>query len=101
MFDPTNETRLTASEACRHRLLRRGNRPLNRSVLERWWKCGLRGPKGGRVKLESFRSGGLRLTTVEAIERFLACLNGQPSSRRQRRNTGQLPLPRGEVEGAH
>lgn len=76
MFDLTRETRLTATEACRHPLMRRGVHPLNRSVLERWWTHGIRGPGGNRVVLESFRSGGLRMTTVEAVERFFHALNG-------------------------
>src|SRR5689334_15770975 len=80
MFDLTTETRLTATQACHHRLLSRGDRPLNRSVLERWWTLGIRPTQGGdRVVLESFRHGGLRFTTVQAIERFLARLNGAPA----------------------
>src|SRR4051812_12772472 len=77
MLDLTTETRLTATQACRHALLRRGDRPLNRSVLERWWTAGILPTHGGdRVILESFRHGGLRFTSVEAVARFLARLNG-------------------------
>src|SRR5690242_14714829 len=77
MCDFTHETRLAATEACRHPLVRHGGHPLNRSVLERWWTRGIRGPKGERIVLESRRIGGLRFTSVEAVERFLAALNGE------------------------
>lgn len=57
-------------------LLRRGDRPLNRSVLERWWAMGIL-RDGRRVKLESFMLGGRRHTTIEAVERFVQALNGK------------------------
>ena len=78
MFDPTNEKPLTALEACRHPLLQRGDRPLNRSVLERWMAVGILAPfsAGERVRLESYRFGGRRMTTVEAIRRFHTAVNG-------------------------
>ena len=70
-----HETVLSTKQACRHPLLRRGsNRPLNRAVLERWFKRGLAG-----VVLESEKRGGLRVTSVEAIERFLDRLNHRTS----------------------
>ena len=40
------------------------------------WRWCLRGVRG--VKLESLVVGGVRYTSHEAIERFLARLNGQP-----------------------
>ena len=81
MFDLTRETRLSAREACRHPLTRRGSRPLSRSVLERWWTHGVRSTSGDRVVLESCRLGGLRFTTAEAIERFFARLNGADATK--------------------
>lgn len=75
--DLLNETVLTAREACRHRLLRRGDRPLDRSVLERWWTIGLLGPARKRIVLESARLGGKRVTSTEAVQRFLRRMNGE------------------------
>jgi hypothetical protein len=53
------------------------------------WRWALRGVDG--VKLESFKIGGRRYTTAEALDRFVARLNGprsanepQVSSQRER-----------------
>lgn len=80
MAFPTTETVLPYSLAPRHPLLRQGRkagRPVNRSTLERWRLRGVRGPGGERVVLETALIGpGNRVTTVEALERFFAKLNG-------------------------
>jgi hypothetical protein len=79
VIDLANETPLDAREACRHRLFLRGGRPLDRSVLQRWWSQGIKGPGGKTVVLESYRQGGRRLTTAESISRFINVLNGSPA----------------------
>jgi hypothetical protein len=38
------------------------------------WRWAFRGVDG--VKLQSFKIGGRRYTTAEALDRFVACLNG-------------------------
>src|SRR5688572_29597582 len=79
-FDPTQETRLSMTQATAHPLCRRGPKPLNRSVLQRWLTDGVRSTSGRRIVLESFRHGGLRFTTIEALERFFARINGSDPS---------------------
>ena len=80
-----SETVLPLCQASAHPLLRQGRRrgrPINRSTLERWRTRGVRGPGGETVVLETALIGaGIRATTVEALERFFAKLNGsEPAS---------------------
>jgi hypothetical protein len=73
MVDLAHETVLPLGEAPRHPLLRRGRRagrPIHRATLERWRTHGVAG-----VVLETTKVGGIRMTSVEAIERFLERLN--------------------------
>jgi hypothetical protein len=53
-------------------LVGRTGRPVHRSTLERWSKTGVR----GGVRLESALLGVTRVSSVEAVERFMAQLNG-------------------------
>jgi hypothetical protein len=52
---------------------------LKRSVatLRRWAKDGILATDGGRVRLESFRLGGVIQTSRPAWQRFVRRLNGQ------------------------
>jgi hypothetical protein len=53
-----------------------GGRPLHYETLRRWWRHGVRG-----VHLETKPFGGKRVSSLEAIDRFmhtLAVLEGQP-----------------------
>jgi hypothetical protein len=52
-------------------LIGRTGRPVHRTTLERWAKVGV---KGG-IKLETALLGMTRVSSVEAVERFLAELN--------------------------
>jgi hypothetical protein len=79
MIDLTKEKALPLSDAAKHPLLRQGRRlgrPIHRATLERWRTNGV-----GGVVLETCRIGGLRVTTVEALERFFHALSnpGKPS----------------------
>lgn len=68
MIDLTTETLLPLSDAPRHPLLRQGRRrgrPIHRSTLERWRTHGVAG-----TRLETIKVGGIRATTVEALQRF-------------------------------
>lgn len=84
MLDLETENVLPLSQASSHPLLRQGRRrgrPINRSTLERWRTRGVRSQGGSRVTLETALVGaGTRVTTVEAIQRFFARLNGAASS---------------------
>jgi hypothetical protein len=69
MIDFEHETLIPLHAAPRHQLLRQGRRPgrpVHRGTLERWRTRGRRG-----IKLETFLLGGIRMTTEEAILRFI------------------------------
>jgi hypothetical protein len=89
LLDVENETQLPLSRASRHPLLNQRGRAVARGTLERWRTKGVLGPGGKRVVLETALVGGTRVTTVEAVRRFLARLNGvsisAPSSTAMRR----------------
>ena len=53
-------------------LVGRTGRPVCRTTLERWAKVGLR----GGIKLDTTLLGATRVSSVEAVERFTAQLNG-------------------------
>ena len=63
----TNETMLSLPDAIAHFPL-----APHITTLYRWCERGVRG-----VKLETMKSGGRTLTSVEAIRRFLAAQNGE------------------------
>ena len=82
MCDINIETMLPLSAASRHPTLRAGRRkgrPIHRATLERWRTRGCVAPNGSRVVLETVKVGGIRATTVEAINRFFARLDGAPA----------------------
>lgn len=47
-------------------------------TVTRWILSGIIGPDGQRLKLASFKSGGRRYTTREAVAEFIAASNGEP-----------------------
>jgi hypothetical protein len=53
--------------------------------LHSWWRCGLKGTDDSRVFLETSKFGGRRVTSVEAMNRFLARLNEEPAERKPAR----------------
>ena len=55
-------------------------KPLSPSTMFRLTKTGLIGPNGSRVILETIRVPRGRVTSVEAIGRFIARLNGNDAS---------------------
>ncbi len=79
LLDLDRETVLPLSRAHRHPLLQHGRqpgKPIARGTLERWRTRGVLGAGGHRVILETMLYGGSRVTTTQAVERFLAALNG-------------------------
>jgi hypothetical protein len=76
--DLATETALSLGAAARRLPPLRGNRPINPATVLRWILSGIRGPGGGRVRLEAVRLGGRWVTTVEALERFTATLSAVP-----------------------
>lgn len=51
------------------------NPPVPMTTLARWADVGARGANGKRVVLETHRRGGRVLTSLAAIDRFIAALN--------------------------
>lgn len=79
LLDLALETVLPLSRAHHHPLLQHGRqpgKPIARGTLERWRTRGVLGADGRRVVLETMLYGGSRVTTTQAVERFLAALNG-------------------------
>jgi hypothetical protein len=68
-----SETRVDIGQA--RRLLGTDDRPIHFTTVYRLMKRGLQAPSGERIVLESVRVGLRRITSVEAIERFVAATN--------------------------
>lgn len=66
-IDPTKEKLLRFTEAAKHRLLERAGKGVHVSTLHRWHSVGVHG-----VKLETLMLGGIRVTSPEALLRFIA-----------------------------
>jgi len=58
----------------------RGKKHPAPSTIYRWRRYGRRSVTGERVYLESIRVGGTNCTSIEALERFFAKLNGERTS---------------------
>jgi hypothetical protein len=63
---------LSLSQAARRFPPFRETKPIAPSTIFRWIAEGVRLPNGSRVRLEAVRLGGRWLTSVPAIERFIA-----------------------------
>src|SRR6202142_3434290 len=64
------ETLIGLCDAARRLPPARGGRPVSFSCVLRWITDGVRGPDGGRVRLEAVRLGGRWLISEEALERW-------------------------------
>ena len=73
MLDILNEATLTLAEAAAALSARLGGRPVAYNKVWSWVRHGLR---GGAVRLEAARVGGSLMTSAQAVDRFLARLNG-------------------------
>jgi hypothetical protein len=71
-IDIQTETVLPFAAAARRLPRLRADRPVNPATLWRWGSHGLRG-----VRLETCRVGGTRCTSMEALARFFAALEGR------------------------
>lgn len=59
----------------------RSGRRLHRAAVWRWVTDGLKGPDGGRVRLEALRMGRRWVTSKQAVARFFRRLSGaEPGS---------------------
>ncbi len=65
------ETPLSLADAAKHVPPFRKGRPVSVSCLMRWIQKGVRTP-AGVVRLEACRCGGRWITSLEALERFIA-----------------------------
>jgi hypothetical protein len=75
MIDPLVDECLSLSQAARRLPRLRAGRPVAPSTLWRWATAGVRG-----VKLEVVRIGTTVCTSVPALQRFIAAINGRPAS---------------------
>jgi Protein of unknown function (DUF1580) len=73
-IDPSKEQIISLTAAAKTLPRLRNNRPVSPATIWRWYKAGIRG-----VKLETIIVGGVRATSVEALARFMASINGQPT----------------------
>jgi len=71
-----NETLINIAQATRMIPGRSGDKPLHRATLHRWIAKGVKTPDGRVVRLESGLVGGQRMTSKEALRRFLDAING-------------------------
>ena len=71
-----DETLINIAQATRMIPGRSGGKPLHRATLHRWISKGVKTPDGRVVRLESVRVGGQRMTTQEALQRFLGAMSG-------------------------
>jgi hypothetical protein len=76
MIDLNDETPITFSQGARRLPHLNGDRPVSPSTLFRWATVGLMSADGSRVRLESRKFGKTHVTSVQALERFFAALNG-------------------------
>jgi hypothetical protein len=90
-IDLSAENPLSLSTAARQLPALRNGRPVHAATLLRWVVAGIRGPGGGRVRLEAVRVGGRWVTTVQALERFQAALSVVPGAE-------ALPTPRSPAQ---
>jgi hypothetical protein len=87
--DIRSEQILSLPQAARRFPPFRQGRPVNPSTIWRWISNGVKLPDGRRVKLGAVRLSGRWLTSVEAIERFIAAQTPAPAG-----DTAPTPTPR-------
>jgi hypothetical protein len=73
-----SETPISLAVTARRLPPLRGGRPVSPATVCRWILHGIRARDGRRVRLEAARVGGAWMTSVEALERFLAALSAVP-----------------------
>jgi hypothetical protein len=83
------EKLITFAQAARRLPSLRLDAPVSPSTLFRWSQRGLLTPTGDRVKLETRRFGRTHITSVEALDRFFAAINGANNN---------APAPRSPAE---
>jgi len=71
-IDLTNEELLSLPETARRLPPGRSGKTVHLSTIMRWILRGVRGLGGKPVRLEAIRLGGRWLTSVEALQRFVA-----------------------------
>jgi hypothetical protein len=70
-----DETLMPLGRAARLLPSMRNGKPVSPATLWRWYKFGCRAAGGRVVKLQTWVLGGRRVTSREAIERFIAALS--------------------------
>lgn len=98
-IDPLSETLISLTDAARLLPARRGGKRPHVSCLYRWTVSGCKG-----VILESLQCGGTRVTSKEALSRFLEALtfgaDGSPvRSPLKRHRAAELAVRALEAEG--
>jgi hypothetical protein len=79
VIDLGTESLVSLAAACKLPFVMRDDRPLNYSTIIRWYQRGCGGPGGNRVLLETAVIGGRRVTSREAMLRFIASLTATPA----------------------
>ncbi len=79
MINAHAEKLLTPAEAAAQEVFRRFGRRPHLSTIYRWMSRGARNLSGQRVRLESLKTPGGRVTSQEAIARFIFALNDTTS----------------------
>lgn len=87
--DIRNEQLLSLPQAARRFPPYRQGRPVSPVTIWRWISAGVKLPGGRRVKLGAVRVSGRWLTSVEAIERFIAAQTPPVTD-----DTAPVPSPR-------
>jgi hypothetical protein len=80
------ERAITVDVAVKHPALAKNGRPPAKGAFYRWLSRGTRG-----VRIDSCLSGGVRVTSNEAIDRFHIALNEGDAQRGQRVSAGATP----------
>lgn len=101
MIDITKEQPLTLREVAKLIRSPRTNKPLHLSTIHRWVKDGVNG-----IRLESALYGGSRVTTLEAVNRFIrrrsldqgSPANTDPAPDRRARTT-EILKEKGLIDG--
>lgn len=94
MIDIEHEELLTLSAAARRLPHGRANKPVHVATMHRWCSHGL----AGGARLETVKIGGVRYTSTEALERFIARCTSTDDTTTVTTRSRQREIARAESE---